>query len=108
MTDATLNAATANVALNTAQPAKPAAGRGINMEAAKKASQEFEGVFLSQMFKEMYDGVSTDSEFGGGEGEEMYRSMVLDEYGKQMAAKGGIGLTQNILSQLIKVQEHGS
>lgn len=107
MTDSTLNATTANVALNSTPVAKPA-GRGIDLDAAKKASQEFEGVFLSQMFKEMYDGVSADSEFGGGEGEEMYRSMVLDEYGKQMASKGGIGLTQNILSQLIKVQEQGS
>ena len=32
----------------------------------------------------------TDGPFGGGQGEEMFRSLMIDEYGKQIEAQGGL------------------
>ncbi|MGA7674985.1 MAG: rod-binding protein [Rhizomicrobium sp.] len=72
---------------------------------AKKTAQEFEGVFLSQFLGEMFDGISTDGPFGGGQGEQMFRSLMLDEYGKQIAAQGGIGLANAVTRELLKTQE---
>jgi Rod binding domain-containing protein len=76
-----------------------------NAAAAKKAATAFEGVFLSQFLGEMFSGISADGPFGGGQGEEMFRSLMLDEYGKQIAAQGGIGLASAVTSELLKTQE---
>jgi peptidoglycan hydrolase FlgJ len=73
--------------------------------AAKRTAQEFEGVFLSQFLGQMFDGISADGPFGGGEGEMMFRSLMLDEYGKQIAAQGGIGLADAVTRELLKTQE---
>jgi Rod binding domain-containing protein len=73
--------------------------------ATKKTAQQFEGVLISQMLNDMFEGVKTDGMFGGGEGEEMFRSLMVDEYGKQIAAQGGIGLTAAITKQLLSHQE---
>ena len=87
--------------LNPVQAPQPTA----NAKAAKTAAQTFEGVFLSQFLGEMFDGVSTDGPFGGGQGEEMFRSLMLDEYGKQFAAQGGFGLASAVQRELLKMQE---
>ncbi|MDE2109510.1 MAG: rod-binding protein [Alphaproteobacteria bacterium] len=76
-----------------------------NAAAAKKAATEFEGVFISQFLGEMFDGISTDGPFGGGQGEAMFRSLMLDEYGKQIAAQGGLGLADTVTRELLKTQE---
>ena len=71
----------------------------------KKVAEQFEGVLMSQMFNEMFEGIKTDGMFGGGEGEEMFRSLMVDEYGKQVAKQGGLGLTNAITKQLLSHQE---
>ncbi len=76
-----------------------------NVARAQKAGKEFEGVFVSQMLGQMFSGISTDGPFGGGQGEAMFRSLMLDEYGKQISAQGGIGLASHITTQLLKYQE---
>ena len=73
--------------------------------AAKKAATAFEGVFITQFVSEMFSGISTDGPFGGGQGEEMFRSLMIDEYGKQIAAQGGFGLSDAVQRQLLKTQE---
>jgi len=70
-----------------------------------KVAQQFEGVLMSQMLNEMFEGISTDGMFGGGPGEEMFRSMMVDEYGKQITKQGGMGLTSAITKQLLSHQE---
>ncbi|MBV9992721.1 MAG: rod-binding protein [Alphaproteobacteria bacterium] len=72
---------------------------------AKKVSQQFEGVLISQMLNDMFQGVGTGGMFGGGPGEEMFRSLMIDEYGKQIAAQGGLGLSDHITRELLKRQE---
>ncbi len=57
------------------------------------------------MMGTMFEGIPTDGPFDGGPGEEMFRSLMVDEYSKQMAAQGGIGLSQSITRELLKMQE---
>ena len=76
-----------------------------DVAAAKKAATAFESVFISQFVGQMFEGIKTDGMFGGGEGEEMFRSMMVDEYGKSIAAQGGFGLSDAVQRQLLKTQE---
>ncbi len=77
-----------------------------NAAAAKKAASQFESVFISQFLGSMFEGVSTDGTFGGGPGEQMFRSVLLDEYGKQIETQGGFGLSAAITRQLLHAQEN--
>jgi peptidoglycan hydrolase FlgJ len=86
------------------QPVSTPAATG-NPNAAKKASQQFESVFISEFLGQMFADIPTDGPFGGGEGEQMFRSLMLDEYGKQMEKQGGFGLSAPVASQLLKLQE---
>jgi Rod binding domain-containing protein len=85
-------------------PVKAPSGAG-NAAAATKAAKDFESVFISQFLGSMFSGISTDGPFGGGEGEEMFRSMMINEYGKSMQARGGFGLASAVTKQLLSHQE---
>jgi len=53
----------------------------------------------------MFQGVDTDPMFGGGEGESIFRSFLVQEYGKQVARTGGIGIADMVQRQLLQLQE---
>jgi len=92
-------------AINLAQSAPVHAPKAASTAAAtKKAAQQFEGVLISQMLNGMFEGVKTDGMFGGGEGEEMFRSLMIDEYGKQIAGQGGLGLSAGVTQELLRQQ----
>jgi peptidoglycan hydrolase FlgJ len=71
----------------------------------RKAADEFESTFVSQMFGMMMQGVEVDDTFGGGHGEEMFRSMLTNEYGKQVTNRGGFGLADSVYKELLHAQE---
>jgi Rod binding domain-containing protein len=91
----------ATVAQST--PVKPPVA-GANIASTKKVAQQFEGVLVSEMLNDMFEGIKTDGMFGGGEGEEMFRSMMVDEYGKQVVKQGGLGLADHVTRELLKRQ----
>lgn len=89
-----------------AQSAVPKAPVGAKtLAAATKAAKEYEGVFISEFMGSMFSGISTDGPFGGGQGEAMFRSMMLDQYSKQIEARGGFGLSAVMTKQLLAHQE---
>ena len=75
------------------------------LAAAKKAGKDYESVFISEFMGQMFSGISTDGPFGGGQGEQMFRSLMMDQYGKAIAARGGFGLSDAITKQLLSHQE---
>jgi len=88
--------------------AKPPAFRaGMNMAEIKKTAQEFEAFYLAQALQPMFAGISPAEPFNGGPGEDMWRSMQLQEYGKALAQSGGIGLADSVVSEMLKMQERG-
>jgi len=96
----------ATTAMNAMRPAIPTApGKNADPDAVKKVAQQFESVFITQFMGEMFSGISTDGPTGGGQGEEMFRSLMLDEYGKQISAQGGFGLAAAVQRELLKTQE---
>ena len=76
-----------------------------NAAAIGKAAKEFESVFISQFLGSMFSGISTDGPTGGGQGEEMFRSLMIDQYGKQIEQRGGFGIASALQRQLLKHQE---
>lgn len=68
-------------------------------------AKEFESVFISQMLGHMFDGIETNEMFGGGEGEEVYKSFMIDEYSKMIVNTGGIGVADHVKAEMIRMQE---
>lgn len=93
-------------AMTLAQPAPITAPAATgNAALASKKAKEFESVFISQFLGSMYSGISTDGPFGGGEGEAMFRSLMLDQYGQAIEQRGGFGLAASVTKELLKHQE---
>ena len=70
-----------------------------------QVADEFEALFISQMLENMFNTVPVSEELGGGFGEEMFRSLMVDEYGKILAKTGGIGLSDHVKREMLKTQE---
>lgn len=85
-------------------PAK-APNPGGSHASARKAAEEFEAVFLTTMLEGMFAGLKTDAPFGGGNSEKTYRSLLVNEYAKQISQKGGLGIADQITRDLIALQE---
>lgn len=84
---------------------KSGAVKGMDMEAIEAVAQDFEAVFISEMIKPMFEELKTDGPFSGGKGEEVFRGMMLQEYGKIMAETGDIGIADEVKKTLISIQE---
>ena len=77
----------------------------VDGKAIRKAAEEFEAVFLSQMLAPMFETLESDTLFGGGPGEDIYRSMMVEEYGKAIARSGGVGIADAVARELLSIQE---
>lgn len=69
---------------------------------AKKVSQDFEGLFIGMMMKSMRETVGKDKLTGGGHGEEVYRSILDQEYVAAAVKRGGFGLAKHIEKDIIR------
>jgi peptidoglycan hydrolase FlgJ len=70
-----------------------------------EAAQEFEAQFIAQMMENMFATVEVNPETGGGSAEEIYRSLLVNEYGKLIARTGGVGVADHVKREMIKLQE---
>jgi peptidoglycan hydrolase FlgJ len=86
-------------------PLAPPPRATANAAKADAASKEYESIFISQFLGSMFSGIQTDPITGGGQGEEMYRSLMINEFGKSIEKQGGFGLAAHMKAQLLKNQE---
>jgi Rod binding domain-containing protein len=73
----------------------------------RETAEAFEASFLSQMLKPMFEGLSTEAPFGGGEAEGTWRGFLVDAMARQTVRGGGIGLADQVVAQMLKMQEQG-
>ena len=102
-----MNAATLDLATygNTVQA--PYAPKG-DTRAMDKAARDFEAVFVGQMLEQMWSETgSAEGAFSGGNGEKVFRSLMIQSVGQQIANNGGIGLAPAIKREMLRMQEHG-
>jgi Rod binding domain-containing protein len=93
------------LASNAVASSAPTAPSSANADAAKKAGEDFEAFFLSQSFENMFSGVDSDPLFGGGNGESVYRSLLMQEYSKVAAKSGSTGIADAVTREILQLQE---
>ncbi len=77
-------------------------GAGADVDAA---AQDFEAMFATQMLQPMFQTVPVNSTFGGGNGEEVMRTFMLQEYGKLVAKSGLLGIASQVKAEMLRAQE---
>jgi len=76
------------------------------IEKVRQQAEEFEGVFLNTLTKQLFSSLKTDeSAMGGGFGEETWRSMQSEQLAASMAQNGGLGIAEQLLPDLLAMQE---
>ena len=93
--------------LNQAQSVQQSAQleNATKQGAVDKVAKDFSGVMVTQLLNIMFENIKVDPNFGGGHGEESWRSVLLDEYGKKIGNSGGFGIADMVKQQLLKMQE---
>ena len=78
---------------------------GIQTRAqAEAVAQQFERMFIAEMLQPMFSGIETDGPFGGGQGEDVFRPMLLDQYADAVARGGGVGIADVVLKEILRMQ----
>jgi Rod binding domain-containing protein len=70
-----------------------------------KTAKDYEAGFVGAMLESMFAGIKTNKMFGGGSAEDMYRSLMTQEYGKAVAARGTLGIADTIKREMLRMQE---
>jgi flagellar protein FlgJ len=91
----------------TLLPSPGASAPAVSAARMRETAEAFEASFLSQMLKPMFEGLSTEAPFGGGEAEGTWRGFLVDAMAKQTVRAGGIGLADQVVAQMLKMQEQG-
>jgi flagellar protein FlgJ len=89
--------------LQHAAPGRSSVVTDKQRQLAKKVSQDFEGLFVGMMMKSMRATVGKDTLTGGGHGEDVYRSMLDQQYADASVKRGGgLGLAKLIEKDIIR------
>lgn len=110
---------TAALALPAAKLAIDAAGTALSgiknaltsdKAKAKKQADDFESVYLEQVTQQLFatpegsEGPLGDNGIGGN----IYKAQLTTQYAKQIQKAGGVGLSDSIMRDLLKVQERAA
>lgn len=91
-----------------ASPGAAATGdTAARVQAIGKTAKDFEASFVSNMLGQMFEGLDTSGPFGGGQGEAMFRSVLMDAFGKQISKSGGVGVAAAVQREMLKMQGLG-
>ena len=88
----------------TAALAGKTGAAGSRAAKAKATGEDFEAMFLNSMFQQMFSGVG-QGPFSGGNGANIWRSFLTDEYSKSFVKAGGIGIASEVQRALLAQQE---
>lgn len=75
---------------------------------AKATATDFEAMFLNSMFSQMTNGVKGEGPFGDTPGTGVWRSMLTEQYSKNFAKAGGVGISNDVFRTLILQQAKSS
>lgn len=86
--------------------ARPQAVR--SPEAMRKAAQDFEAQMLGALLQPMFETLPTNGPMGGGMAEGQWRPMLVEQFGKQMAKAGGVGIGHAVYRDMMRLQAQSS
>lgn len=76
-------------------------------EEIKKLSKDFEAIFMEIVLKSMRESVDKSNFIDGGNGEQIFQSMLDSEYSKNLASQDMTGLSSSIESHLTNLMNGG-
>jgi len=76
--------------------------KGQDSEKLRETTQQFEAIFIQQMYTEMRKTIPDDGLIKRGNADEIYTQMLDLEAAKVTAQQGGIGLADLMMEQLTK------
>jgi peptidoglycan hydrolase FlgJ len=71
---------------------------------AKSTATDFEAMFINSMFSQMTSGLKGEGPFGDTPGTGVWRSMLTEQYSKDFAKAGGVGISNEVFRTLILQQ----
>lgn len=72
----------------------------------RATAREFEAMAIGEMLRPMLEPVwSGKGKFSGGAGEAAFGALLIQEIGKKLAARGGIGLAGPVADAMQRMQE---
>jgi Rod binding domain-containing protein len=71
---------------------------------AQATATDFEAMFLNSMFSQMTAGLKGEGPFGDTPSTGVWRSMLTEQYSKQFAKAGGVGISSEVYRTLIVTQ----
>ena len=100
--DPQVNAAAAAATRN---PTASAKGQQSVSDRAHAKAVDFEAMFLSSMFQEMFTDIGKEGPLGNGPGVGVWRTFLTTEFGKSVAKSGGVGIANQVYKSLMAHQE---
>jgi len=97
-------AAPADMLMGQAQSTAATTANLARKRKTDDAAKAFEASFLSTMLQPMFEGLSTEAPFGGGQGEAMFKSFLTDAIAKQTAKRSGLGVADTVQREMLKLQ----
>lgn len=76
-----------------------------NAKKIDEAAKNFESVFATEMLKPMFADTADGGPYGGGQGEKIFNSMQLTQFGKMIGQNDSLGIAQTIKGDLLRLQE---
>jgi len=71
---------------------------------ARAAGEQFEAFFIGQMVELMHTDTEGDGMFSGGHAENVWKSMLNQEYGKEIAKSNPLGIADAVVRSLLQTQ----
>ncbi|MBI2254246.1 MAG: rod-binding protein [Proteobacteria bacterium] len=94
------------IAMDPRLQATPGIGQAPrNAAGIAKVAEDFEAFFAGLVFEQMSSDIEPDPVVGGGEGEDMFKGLLNQEYGKAIARTHSLGIADVVQKQLLQIQE---
>jgi Rod binding domain-containing protein len=73
----------------------------------RQKAEEFEAVFLNVMLASAFEGLGEDDQFSS-QASDTWRSMQVEQFASAISKSGGIGIADQIYSELLELQEQAN
>ena len=93
-----------SLSIRASRSTTPDVSAATTREKAEEIAKEFEALFIQEMLAPVFDQIETDGPFGGGQAEAAFRPMLLEEYARNISEAGGIGVSEAVLSEILRLQ----
>jgi flagellar protein FlgJ len=98
--DIKFNIVDPNLLVTQSQKPEPATGKKDDPEALRRSCQQFEAIFIQQLFKGMRATVPAGGLLENDRSIELYQNLMDQQVAETMARKQGLGIGEALLRQL--------